>query len=110
MQTKILCNRIIGLFTASKFYLTMQTPDGSATISAMPLLEELLADECHTSILTLLRAVPFDQYDNSLVVRRDVRRIPLKLDIATAVDEKESKHLQASYDGLAHFYPVDIYP
>jgi hypothetical protein len=81
-----------------------------ATISAMPLLEELLADEYHTSILTLLRAVPFNQYDNSLVVRRDVRRIPLKLDIATAVDEKEAKHLQASYDGLAHFYPVDIYP
>ena len=86
-----------------------QTPDGSATIPAMPFLDQLLSDQYHTSILTMLRSIPFLQYDDSAVVRRDVRRIPLKLDLATA-DAQEAKHLKASYDGLAHFYPVDIYP
>ena len=82
-----------------------QTPDGSKTIPAMPLLEQLLSDDYHASILNMLRAIPFSQYDNSVVVRRDVRRIPLKLDLATAVDAKEAKHLKASYDGFSSLFP-----
>ena len=34
----------------------------------------------------------------------------MKLDIETAVDEKEAEHLKTCFDGLFHFYPVDIYP
>ena len=52
--------------------------DDAGTISAMPFLEQLLADPCHVGVLNSLRAIPFNQYDNSLVVTRDVRRIPLK--------------------------------
>ena len=44
------------------------------------------------------------------MVKRDVRRIPLKLDFKTAIDANEANHLTASFDGLLHFYPVDIYP
>ena len=80
------------------------------TISAMPFLEQLFHERCHIGVLTSLRQIPLHQYDDSIVVRRDVRRIPLKLDIETAVDEKEAEHLKTCFDGLFHFYPVDIYP
>ena len=36
--------------------------------------------------------------------------IPLKLDSETALDADEAEHLKLSFDGLAHFYPVDLYP
>jgi len=86
------------------------TADGTGTIPAMPLLDQLLADPCHLGVLTCLRQITVEQYDSSIVARRDVRRIPLKLDIKTALDAKEAAHLKASFDGLSHFYPVDIYP
>ena len=86
------------------------TPDGSRTIPAFPHLEQLLAAPSHASLLASLRSIPDRQYDTSIVVTRDVRRIPLKLDFQTALDEKEANHLKASFDGLSHFYPVDIYP
>ena len=73
------------------------------TISAMPFLEQLFHEGCHIGVLTSLRQIPLHQYDDSIVVRRDVRRIPLKLDIETAVDEKEAEHLKTCFDGLVHF-------
>ena len=45
-------------------------------------------------------------YDTSLTVVGNVLRIPLK---GNATDEEEAKHLQASFDGLLLFHPVDIY-
>jgi hypothetical protein len=85
------------------------TPDGSSTISAFPQLDQLLANPCHAALLTSLRSVSYYQYDTSIVVKRDVRRIPLRLDFKTAIDANEANHLRASFDGLSHFYPVDIY-
>jgi len=67
--------------------------DGSSTIPAMPFLEQLLADPCHIGVLNTLRAIPLNQYNNSLVVIRDVRRIPLKLDSQTALDADEAEHI-----------------
>ena len=37
-----------------------------------------------------------------------MRRIPVKLPVLDD-DVEESKHLEASYDGLRLFYPVDLY-
>ena len=65
------------------------TADGSNTISAMPYLDQLLADPCHVGVLNYLRKSPLFQYDNSLVVRRDVWRIPLKLDFQTSVMQRK---------------------
>ena len=49
--------------------------DGTGTIPAMPFLDQLLAAPCHFGILECLRKVALEQYDSSIVVRRDVRRI-----------------------------------
>jgi hypothetical protein len=72
------------------------TPDGTSTISALPQLDQLLANPCHTGLLSSLRAVSYYQYENAIVVKRDVRRIPLKLDVKTAIDANEASHLRAS--------------
>ena len=56
----------------------------------MPLLDRLLADPCHLGVLTCLRQITLEQYDSSIVARRDVRRIPLKLDIKTALAAQEA--------------------
>ena len=84
-------------------------PDGS-TVPALPYLENLFEMDEHVTMLTALRATPSRLFDASVVVTRDVRRIPLKLSLVDAVDVDESNHLKASYDGLQHFYPIDIYP
>jgi len=86
------------------------TPDGSGTIAAWPHLDQLLSNPCHAGLLSSLRNVSYNHYMNSIVVTRDVRRIPLKLDFKTAIDPNEANHLTASFDGLSYFYPVDIYP
>ena len=85
------------------------TPE-EKTISALPYLDQLLANPSHAGLLSSLRSVPYYQYQNAIVVKRDVRRIPLKLDYKTAIDPNEANHLKASYDGLVYFHPVDIYP
>jgi len=62
-------------------------------------------------LVFLILYVPFFSFKiNSLVVIRYVRRIPLKLYSQTALDDDEAEHLASSFDGLTHFYPVDIYP
>ena len=66
------------------------TTDGSSTISALPALDQLLANPCHAGLLQSLRDVHYNQYLNSIVVTRDVRKIPLKLDFKTAIDENEA--------------------
>ena len=43
----------------------------------------------------------------SIVVLRNVRRIPLKM--TETDDPREQAHLASSYDGLRYFVPVDIY-
>ena len=86
------------------------TADGSTTISALPHLDQLLSNPCHAGLLSSLRSVTYGQYLNSIVVKRDVRRIPLKLDFKTAMNTNEANHLTASFDGLSYFFPVDIYP
>ena len=80
-----------------------QTADGSSTISAFPHLDQLLANPCHAGLLSSLRSVSYNQYLNSIVVTRDVRRSPLKLDFKTAIDPNEANHLTASFDGLSYF-------
>ena len=85
------------------------TPE-EKTISALPYLDQLLANPSHAGLLSSLRSVPYYQYQNAIVVKRDVRRIPLKLYFKTAIDPNEANHLKASYDGLLYFHPVDIYP
>jgi len=86
------------------------TPDGASSIPSFPYLDQLLDIQAHAVLLSNLRKVSFSQFETSIAVTRDVRRIPLKLDIAKAVDEKEAMHLKMSFDGLLHFFPVDIYP
>ena len=86
------------------------TPDGASSIPAFPYLDQLLDIQAHAVLLSNLRKVSFSQFETSIAVTRDVRRIPLKLDIAKAVDEKEAMHLKLSFDGLLHFFHVDIYP
>ena len=46
-------------------------------------------------------------FDESIVVLRNVRRIPLK--VVNTDDPVEQAHLNSSHDGLRNFIPVDIY-
>ena len=68
------------------------TPDGSGTIAAWPHLDQLLSNPCHAGLLSSLRNVSYNHYMNSIVVTRDVRRSPLKLDFKTAMDPNEANH------------------
>ena len=82
--------------------------DVADVVPAMPLLEDLLHKDQQIHIVATLRQVSHLLFDDSLTVQRDVLRVPLKLR-EVKEDIKESKHLQASFDGLKMFFPVDIY-
>src|SRR5215469_12360440 len=80
---------------------------GDDSIPAMPNLDDLLSVERLASIESGLRELCQPFFDTSVVVVRDVKRIPLK--IVDSNDELEQVHLESSCDGLRFFRPVDIY-
>ena len=82
--------------------------DGQA-ISAMPLLETLLALPLHLKVEQTLQGLSTTPwlFDNSLSHVRGVLRVPLK---PSPVTEAEAVYLKSSFDGLGVFKPVDIYP
>ena len=87
--------------------LSWRTLEGGDTVAALPNLEELLSELHFTELTTDLTLLSKSFFDESIVVLRDVRRIPLKV-VATD-DLIERAHLDSSDDGLKHFIPVDIY-
>ena len=80
---------------------------GDDSIPAMSNLDDLLSAERLASIESGLRELCQPFFETSIVVVRDVKRIPLK--IVDANDELEQDHLESSCDGLRFFRPVDIY-
>ena len=87
--------------------LSWKTIEGGDTVAALPNLNELLTDLHFTELTADLTLLSKAFFDASIVVLRDVRRIPLKV-VATD-DPLEQAHLDSSDDGLKHFIPVDIY-
>ena len=83
----------------------VSTADGSA-IPAMPLLDVFLSDSLHDGLMGDLALFHRLLYSDSVVVTRDVRRVPLK--VTAASNAKEAKHLSLSSDGLRYFYPVKV--
>ena len=71
----------------------------------MPHLDELLTQEHFNALVIKSTELARPYLMESVSYARDVRRIPLKYDQPT--DEKEQIHLQASYDGLRLFMPVN---
>ena len=76
-------------------------------MAALPNLDELLTDLHLTQLTTDLIQLSKSFFDESIVVLRNVRRIPPK--VVETDDPIEQKHLNSSYDGLKYFIPVDIY-
>ena len=87
--------------------LSWKTIEGGDTVAALPNLGELLTELHFTELMTDLTLLSKAFFDDSIVVLRDVRRIPLKV-VATD-DPIEKAHLDSSDDGLKHFIPVNIY-
>ena len=77
------------------------------TVAALPHIDEILTEphlvELTMDLIQLSRAF----FDESIVVLRNVRRIPLK--VVNTDDPVEQAHLNSSHDGLRNFIPVDIY-
>jgi len=77
--------------------------DGDS-VAALPNIDEVLT-ELHLTELTMdLIHLSRPFYVESIVVVRNVRRIPLK--VTETDDPIEQAHLASSYDGLKHFVPV----
>ena len=87
--------------------LAWKTIEGGDTVAALPNLEELLTDLYLTDLTMDLIQLSKAFFDESIVVLRNVRRIPLK--VVETDDPIEKAHLDSSYDGLKHFIPVNIY-
>ena len=77
------------------------------TVAALPHIDELLTEAHLVELTTDLIQLSRSFFDESIVVLRNVRRIPLK--VVNTYDPVEQAHLNSSYDGLRHFIPVDIY-
>ena len=74
-------------------------------VPAMPPLPVLLSSVAVNSLYAeLSKIIPF-QYDRSLVVTKNILRVPLK----SPLPEDESLLDGHPPDGLHHFYPVDLY-
>jgi len=81
--------------------------DAKHSVPALPQLPTLLHSGYMEQIFTQLASYKRMLFEESFVVSRDVRRIPLK---PLPHSEEEKIHLQSSTDGLRFFHPVDIYP
>jgi len=78
--------------------LSWKTIEGGDTVAALPNLDEVLTD-LHFEDLTIdLIQLSKAFFDDSIVVLRNVRRIPLK--VIETDDPLEKAHLDSSYDGL----------
>ena len=77
-----------------------------APIPAMPELDDILSEIELSRLVDTLSEIDIHQYDSSITVHRDVRRVPLKV---SSCNEIESEHQQRSYDGLGVFCPYEIY-
>jgi len=87
--------------------LSWKTMEDGDSVAALPTIDEVLT-ELHLTELTMdLIHLSRPFYVESIVVVRNVRRIPLK--VTETDDPIEQAHLASSYDGLKHFVPVDIY-
>lgn len=75
-------------------------------VPAMPELETILSEIELSRLVNDLSKIDIYQYESSICVLRDVRRIPLKI---STDNELEMKHQMQSFDGLGCFYPYDIY-
>jgi hypothetical protein len=71
-----------------------------------PFLDCVSSQACEDLYQTLL-AISHFQYDTSLCVMRDIRRVPLK---PPGVTPEENKHLALSSDGLQFFHPLTLHP
>ena len=71
-----------------------------APIPAMPELDDILSEIELSRLVDTLSEIDIHQYDSSITVHRDVRRVPLKV---SSRNEIESEHQQRSYDGLGVF-------
>ena len=65
---------------------------------ALPQLPDLLDVKLHDAVVSSLVAIPRSIYSDSVSVKRDVRRIPLKITSHHSVTE--SLHSSQSWDGL----------
>ena len=72
----------------------------------MPELEEIVSELELSRLVDKLDQIDIHQYDSSITVRRDVRRVPLKV---SSISEDEFEHQRRSYGGLRVFCPYDIY-
>lgn len=79
---------------------------GGEPIPAMPDLEYILAAQFADATAATLAIYPIGYYTGSLCSIRQVTRIPIK---PPAWTPDEASHLARSEDGLAYFYPVDVY-
>ena len=77
-----------------------------SSIPAMPEIDIIFSDIGLSSLNDRLSEIPIFQYNDSMTVLRDVRRIPLKIESNL---EADVEHQSRSYDGLRQFYPFDIY-
>lgn len=87
--------------------LSWKRVGAGAVVPALPLLEDLLNPDDHDALLSDLLQLSQRSFLDSLVVRYDVRRVPLK--IVDGKDEDLQQHLSESHDGLQDFHPIDIY-
>ena len=69
---------------------------------ALPCLPDLLDVKLHDTVVSSLVAIPRSLYSDSVSVKRDVRRIPLKITSHHSVTE--SLHSSQSWDGLRLYH------
>ena len=75
-------------------------------IPALPDIRDILSKDFCENIMNVLVDIPFEIFDDSVCVQRDVSRVPLKLD---AITPEEEIFLLESNDGLRHFECFDIH-
>ena len=80
--------------------------DGEGVIPALPDIRDILSVEYCDHLMNVLVDLPIETFDESVCVKRDVSRVPLKLDPATP---EEEIFLRESNDGLRHFECFDIH-
>ena len=84
----------------------MEKTIADETVAGLPHIDELLTEPHLVELTTDLIQLSRSFFDESIVVLRNVRRIPLK--VVNTDDPVEQTHLNSSSDGLRNFIPVDM--